>query len=400
MQIIDNIPVWGTQVDEGALKQIRTCYWIFGQAAMMADHHKGYGVPIGGVVAHEYLISPSGVGFDIGCGNKAVLTDADAKDVRANIASIMDDVWSTISFGIGRKNREEVDHELFVNDDAWQITQGANTAAWKLSSLRDMARGQLGTVGSGNHYVDILEDEQERIWVGVHFGSRGFGHKIATRFLNRAGAKDDMDSAPVALDARTQEGQDYIAAMKLAGRYAYAGRDWVCDRVVKILGAKAMDSVHNHHNFAWQETHGGKSLWVVRKGATPAFPGQRGFVGGTMGENSVILKGVENDDAALSLYSTVHGAGRVMGRMEAKGKQDKATGEWKRPPKVTQDMMDTWGKEAKVELRGGGVDESPHCYKRLPEVLGEHSASVRILHTLKPLGVAMAGKHEFDPYKN
>src|SRR5271157_4922996 len=179
MQIIDNIPVWGTQVDEGALKQIRTCYGIFGQAAMMADHHKGYGVPIGGVIAHEYL-------------------------------------------------------------------------------------------------------------------TRGLGHKIATRFLNRAGAKDDMDSVPVALDARTQEGQGYIAAMKLAGRYAYAGRDWVCDRVVKILGARVLESVHNHHNFAWRETHDGKDLWVVRKGATPAFPGQKGFVGGTMGETSVILEGVEN----------------------------------------------------------------------------------------------------------
>ncbi len=112
-------------------------------------------------------ISPSGTGYDIGCGNKAVLTDADAQDVRANIARIMDDVWSTVSFGIGRKNREDVDHELFENDDAWQITQGANSAAWKLTSLRDMARAQLGTVGSGNHYVDILQDEQERIWVGV-----------------------------------------------------------------------------------------------------------------------------------------------------------------------------------------------------------------------------------------
>jgi hypothetical protein len=125
MQIIDNIPVWGTQVDEGALKQIRTCYWIFGQAAMMADHHKGYGVPIGGVIAHEYLISPSGVGYDIGCGNKAVLTDADARHVRANIARIMDDVWSTVSFGLGRKNREDIDHELFENDDAWQIKVSA-----------------------------------------------------------------------------------------------------------------------------------------------------------------------------------------------------------------------------------------------------------------------------------
>ncbi len=402
MQIIDNIPVWGSPVDEGALKQIKTCYYIFGQAAMMADHHKGYGVPIGGVIAHENLVSPSGVGFDIGCGNKAVLTDADAAEVRANIAKIMDDVWSTISFGLARKNKEQVDHQLFDdnNDDAWQITQGANSATWRLTSLRDIARAQLGTVGSGNHYVDIFEDEQGRIWIGVHFGSRGFGHKIATRFLNRAGAKDDMDSPPVALDARTLEGQDYIAAMKLAGRYAYAGRDWVCGRVAKILGARVLDSVHNHHNFAWKETHQDRELWVVRKGATPAFPGQKGFVGGSMGDISVIIEGVEHDDAAHTLYSTVHGAGRVMGRMDAKGKVDRKTGEIKRVGKVTPEMMREWVARERVELRGAGVDESPHCYKRLPEVLAEHEGSIRILHTLRPLGVAMAGADVFDPYKD
>jgi len=187
--------------------------------------------------------------------------------------------------------------------------------------------------------------------------------------------------------------------MKLAGRYAYAGRDWVCDRVVKILGARVLDSVHNHHNFAWRESHNGKDLWVVRKGATPAFPGQKGFVGGTMGETSVILEGIENEQSSLSLCSTVHGAGRVMGRMEAKGKRNK-TGEWTRQPKVTQEMMDNWMSGSRVELRGGGVDESPHCYKRLPEVLAEHSDSVRVLHKLKPLGVAMAGKDVYDPFKD
>ena len=400
MQLIDGVPVWGSPIDEGALRQIKTCYYMFGKVALMADHHKGYGVPIGGVLAHENLVSPSGVGFDIGCGNKAVLTDANASDVRGSISKIMDDVWNTISFGLGRRNREDVDHDLFYNDDAWQITQGANSAAWKLTSLRDMARNQLGTVGSGNHYVDIFEDELGRIWIGVHFGSRGFGHKIATRFLTRAGARDDMDSAPVALDSRTQEGQDYIAAMKLAGRYAYAGRDWVCDRVARILQSRILDSVHNHHNFAWLEKHGDKELWVVRKGATPAFPGQKGFVGGTMGEISVILEGVENEHAAESLYSTVHGAGRTMGRMQAKGKTDRKTGEVIRAGLVTQEMMNGWVKRAGVELRGAGVDESPDCYKRLPEILAEHGNSIRILHTLKPLGVAMAGKDVFDPFKD
>jgi tRNA-splicing ligase RtcB len=400
MQIIDNIPVFGSAVDEGALRQIKTCYYIFGKAALMGDHHKGYGVPIGGVIAHEYLISPSGVGYDIGCGNQAVCTDADASDVRKNIARIMDDVWSTISFGLARKNKEMVDHVLFEDDAAWQITQGANSATWRLTSLRDLARQQLGTVGSGNHYVDIFIDERDKVWIGVHFGSRGFGHKIATRFLTRAGAKDDMDSAPVALDSRTNEGQDYIAAMKLAGRYAYAGREWVCARVLKILGARAMDSVHNHHNFAWREKHGGTDLWVVRKGATPAFPGQRGFVGGTMTENAVILEGVESPDSAMTLCSTVHGAGRVMGRREATGVFDKQSGTYKRAPKVTEEMMMGSVKEAGIELRGAGVDESPFCYKRLPEVLAEHQDSVRILHTLKPIGVAMAGKDCYDPYKD
>jgi tRNA-splicing ligase RtcB len=161
MEIIDGIPVWGTEIDQAALKQIKTCYYIFGQAAMMADHHKGYGVPIGGVIAHENLVSPSGVGYDIGCGNKAVLTDADPRDVRRNIATIMDDVWNAISFGVGRKNASPVEHELFDdgNDPAWSITQGANSAMWRLTSLRDLARAQLGTVGSGNHYVDIFADE-------------------------------------------------------------------------------------------------------------------------------------------------------------------------------------------------------------------------------------------------
>src|SRR5580704_8231386 len=169
MRIIDNIPVYGASVDEGALAQIKTCARTADRVALMADHHKGYAVPIGGVVAYAEAISPSGVGYDIACGNKAVLTDASAEEVKRNIGVIMDSVWSTISFGIGRKNNDErVDHDLF-DDPAWSIEA--------CKPLKEMARQQLGTVGSGNHYVDIFEDEQGRVWIGVHFGSRG----LATR---------------------------------------------------------------------------------------------------------------------------------------------------------------------------------------------------------------------------
>jgi tRNA-splicing ligase RtcB (3'-phosphate/5'-hydroxy nucleic acid ligase) len=390
MQFLDNIPIWGTP-DPGAVSQIKTCAKTADKVALMADHHKGYAVPIGGVVAYKNAISPSGVGFDIACGNKAVLLDMPGSDLRPRIAQIMDDVWRTISFGVGRRNAEPVDHPLF-NSSTWKSPAAA--------PLKQMAREQLGTVGSGNHYVDLFTDEQDRVWIGVHFGSRGLGHKIATWFLHKAGAKDGMDVDPCVIDAATDLGDQYLACMRLAGDYAYAGRDWVCAKVASLIGAPILEEVHNHHNFAWRETHGGEEFWVVRKGATPAFPGQRGFVGGTMGETSVILEGVENEEARHSLYSTVHGAGRVMGRLEAKGKTDRKTGAILRPGKVTPEMMQSWIQQARVELRGAGLDESPHCYKRLTEVLAEHNSSIKILHTLTPVGVAMAGANEFDPYKD
>jgi tRNA-splicing ligase RtcB len=390
MKFIDNIPVWGTP-DEGAVSQIKTCAKTADRVALMADHHKGYAVPIGGVVAYKDRVSPSGVGFDIGCGNKAVRLDMVGSELRGNIGKIMDDVFGTISFGIGRTNSEEVDHVLF-DSQAWKIRA--------VAPLKEMARSQLGTVGSGNHYVDLFTDEQDRVWIGVHFGSRGLGHKTATYFLKAAGAKDGMDVEPCVIDANGELGGEYLECMHLAGDYAYAGRDWVCSRIARLLGTTILEEVHNHHNFAWRENHGGEDLWVVRKGATPAFPGQKGFVGGTMGETSVILEGVENDQAKHSLYSTVHGAGRVMGRMEAAGKIDRKTGAVLRPGKVTKEMMQSWLTKAKVELRGAGLDESPDCYKRLDEVLVDHGDSVRILHTLTPVGVAMAGGNEFDPYKD
>jgi len=393
MQYIDNIPVWGTH-EENTLEQARVCARSADYTALMADGHLGYGVPIGGVIAAENRISPTAVGFDIACGNKAVRLDIPGNEVRANITRIMDDVWNTLSFGVGRKNPERNDDSPFVTDSH----EGWNTEAAK--PLRHKANAQLGTIGSGNHYVDIFVDEHDRVWVGVHFGSRGLGHGIATWFLKAAGAKDGMMVDPVFLDVSSDLGAQYIAAMQLGGVYAYAGRDWVCARVARLLGASIEEEVHNHHNFAWLEEHEGRQLWVCRKGATPAFPGQRGFVGGTMGEQSVILEGVDSPESKTALYSTVHGAGRVLGRKQATGVTDRKTGEVKREGLIKPEMMREWLTNSNVVLRGGGVDESPHCYKRLPEVLAAHDSTIRVLHTLTPLGVAMAGANEFDPYKD
>lgn len=388
MKILDGVPVFG-EPQEDAVTQIKNClkHKSAARAALMADHHVGYAVPIGGVVAYHEAISPSGVGFDIACGNKAVRLDVPADEVRSHIQQIMDDIFANISFGLGRANKERVDHELF-DDPAWKLEP--------VRPLKEMAYEQLGTVGAGNHYVDVFVDELDRVWVGVHFGSRGLGHRTLTWFLKKTGVKDGMMVDPLVLSTREELGQTYLECMRLAGRYAYAGRDWVCSKVAQLIGANIVEEIHNHHNFAWKEVVDGVEMWVVRKGATPAYPGQKSFVGGTMGEPAVILEGVEPEkvdtfgDKPLShytLFSTVHGAGRVLGRRQAKKKLSRAS-------------MEAWLRREGIFLRGGDVDESPECYKRLSEVLRAQGNTVRILHTLKPLGVAMAGRGVVDPYKD
>jgi tRNA-splicing ligase RtcB len=383
MNIEHGFPIFG-EPQEAAVKQIINARDTGARVALMADHHVGYGVPIGGVAAWPEHISPMGVGYDIACGNKAVLLDAPAQKVKASIHKIMEDIVKKVSFGVGRKNNESVDHELF-DDALW-------TELDVLKAAKERARSQLGTVGGGNHYVDVFVDEQERVWVGVHFGSRGLGHAIATEYKRLS----EVSEAGIGLlSIHSTAGQDYLAAMELAGRYAYAGRDWVCQTAAKIIGGKIIDEVHNHHNFAWREEHSGEQLWVVRKGATPAFPGQRGFVGSSMAEDSVILEGIDSPQAEAALRSTVHGAGRVMGRKAALGDRKRGiTGQ------VSERAMLRAVQEAGVVLKGGGVDESMHVYKRLPDVLAAHSESVRVLYRLKPIGVAMAGPDVKDPYKD
>jgi tRNA-splicing ligase RtcB len=407
--------------------------------SLSADHHLGYSMPIGGSIAYPDYLSPSGVGYDIGCGNKAVATSLFLSDVKKDMPRIMDEIARRISFGVGRPNDEPVDHPIFdrINRDA------------PFQGIRDLlgtARKQLGTVGSGNHYVDIFaEDGTDRIWVGVHFGSRGFGHKIASGFLALAqgkgfaehAAEGEMNAPPTLLHVDSPLGYNYIEAMTLAGEYAYAGRDTVVNKVLEILGdPHVTQEVHNHHNFAWlEETLYGKA-WVVRKGATPLYPGQRGFVGASMGENAVIIEGRgdfydNNPTGYESLWSAPHGAGRAMSRTEAKGKQRKRSqcldcGEQQGRGEASfgnecpfchsPNTKRIWVQESEgkvdwkaaqknltklgIELRGGDADEAPLAYKRLPAVLEAHSSYVRVVHNLRPIGVAMAGNNTYDPYKD
>ena len=380
--------------DERTKEQMARCMGVGSVVGgvLCADGHLGYAQPVGGVIAYEEHISVSGVGFDIACGNMAVRLDVKREAINDEIGTILADIGKSVSFGIGRVNVEKVEHALF-DSPLW-----AEVA--EIGHLKQMARDQLGTVGSGNHYVDLFEDEDGWIWIGVHFGSRGLGHKTATAFIKLAGGKDGVDVEPTVLHQDSELGQKYVAGMSLAGQYAYAGREWVVERVRAIIGGAVTDSVHNHHNYAWREPHGDRDLWVVRKGATPAFPGQRGFVGGSMGDDAVILSGVESEEAAASFYSTVHGAGRVMSRTQARGKRNRKTGEVLTPGLVTPEQMQAWLRERGVMLHGGDLDEAPQAYRRLPDVLACHAGTVRVEHTLRPIAVVMAGADVFDPFKD
>lgn len=393
--------IFGTH-DEKTLTQLEDVASRAHKVALMADGHLGYIMPIGGVAAYKNKVSVVGVGFDIACGNAAILTNLTLNQIGPYVDELADEIARTISFDVGRSNAADdapVDDPLFT-DPAWRGLPRDGDA------LMQKARAQLGTVGSGNHYVDVFADSMNRIWVGVHFGSRGFGHAVASGFLalsvgEKWGTK--VKEQETLLDLGTPLGDDYWSLMELAGRYAYVGREWVARKVVGILGGVEKRLIHNHHNFAWKESHDGEELVVVRKGATPAFPGQFGFVGGSMGDDSVILIGRDSLASHEALYSTVHGAGRVMSRTQAGGKY-KGWGEKRHmvaPGLVSPAMMHEWVVEGKgVALRGGGLDESPHAYRRLPEVLDAQGETIGVMEVLRPIIVCMAGANEYDPYKD
>jgi tRNA-splicing ligase RtcB (3'-phosphate/5'-hydroxy nucleic acid ligase) len=234
-------------VDQRSLQQLERCMEAgdaqFG--VLCADHHPGYSQPIGGGIAYEGYVSPSGVGYDIGCGNKAVLTELRAGDLETlgGVERIMQEITRRISFGMGVPAQERTDHPVLE-----LVRRAEFTPQRKLARL---AESQLGTVGSGNHYVNLMADEDERVWIGVHFGSRGFGHKTASGFLALAqglpfeghAREGEMDSPPVLFDVDSELGRSYVAAMQLAGEYAYAGRDAVVGKVLEILGARSIGDV-------------------------------------------------------------------------------------------------------------------------------------------------------------
>jgi tRNA-splicing ligase RtcB len=380
---------WGEGLEEAAHQQMRNACQlpVARAAALMPDAHVGYGLPIGGVLATENSVVPYGVGVDIACRVKLSITDLDVAILEENEASRCRELDRALEkgtlFGAGQQFRDPFHHP--VMDEDWSITAVTN-------EMRDRAWKQLGSSGSGNHFVEwgIVELPQEELglkagrYVGLlsHSGSRGAGARVCQRYTDIAqqrapyAIKNDPHLRHLAwLDLDTEAGQEYWAAMNLMGRYAAANHEIIHRNVARWAGAQVLAGVENHHNFAWRETHGDREWIVHRKGATPAGRGDLGIIPGNMADTCYLVRGRGH---APSLNSASHGAGRRMSRTHAR-KQFR----W-------SDWRDHLTAQ-RVRLLAGGLDEVPGVYKDIREVMASQTDLVETWGTFQPRIVMMCG---------
>jgi tRNA-splicing ligase RtcB len=374
---------WGDEgIDKGSHLQMRqACSVPVAIAgALMPDAHIGYGLPIGGVLACENAVIPYAVGVDIACRMKLSVLDIppDTLDTKFNLYK--ESLEGGTRFGIGSEHEQPQSHEVLDRD--WTITRVTR-------ERKDRAWKQLGTSGSGNHFVEFglltlgQRDDDLGLDAGVyvallsHSGSRGAGAAVCATYSAIAQSqlpKKYADLGRLAwLDLDSQEGQEYWGAMNLMGDYAAANHDVIHRLVTKLLGAKIIAGVENHHNFAWKENHGGRELIVHRKGATPAADGELGVIPGSMADPAFVVRGKGNSD---SLASASHGAGRRMSRRQARD-----TYNWKA---VKNDL-----EKKGVHVLSAGADEVPGVYKDIREVMQQQSDLVAIVARFDPRIVKM-----------
>lgn len=402
MSKLERFRVFGDHED-GTMEQFNKLIKYSEYLALCADGHKGYGVPIGTVMANKDKIAPQGVGYDIGCGNNAVKLDTEGKDV--DWERVKEEVSKSVSFGLGRnrtiksdKYAQEFERFFEENQDDFKLLEGM-VGKRDSDFLISKARDQFMTVGGGNHFIDIFVDENDNVWVGNHFGSRGFGHTIATMFMKAIGLDDSMDSEVKYIERGDILFNPYIRLTGLAQRYSALSRKCVCELVADIIGGNIVEHIENHHNAFWIESINGENYFVVRKGSTPISKDTKSFVGSSMLEPSYIVKGTEKATYDSCLMSTIHGAGRVLGRRKALGKRNK-DGSWKVEPQIPIEEMKERIENSGVMVVGGGQDEDMMCYRRLSEVIPQQNGTIEIVETLYPKVVFMAGSDIKDPYKD
>lgn len=380
-KLADNILCWCGNPEEGAVQQainISKHPWLVGNVCLMPDTHEGYGMPIGGVAALDNAICPNMVGVDIGCGMLAVKTNLTTEQVTIDLLKrVMGKIREQVPVGFNHHKTQQLS-PIFA-DESWNHTTVC---------LREFesARYQIGTLGGGNHFIEIQRDENNNVWFMIHSGSRNLGKKVAD-FYNKKAVElctnwkqfDIVKQELAILPIGTNEARGYIDEMKICLNFAYENRMLMAQRIMDSFADvfpdfNNLNAINIHHNYAALEHHFGRDVWVHRKGATLAREGTIGIIPGSQGTCSYIVEGLGNES---SLCSCSHGAGRKMSRMKAK-----QTLTVEEESKRLNDLGIVHSIHNINDL-----DEAPSAYKNIDTVMEEQKDLVKILVKLSPLGV-------------
>jgi RNA-splicing ligase RtcB len=375
-----NVKIWASILDDVTRAQahtLATCPVIHGDVALMADAHLGIGATVGSVIPTKDAIIPAAVGVDIGCGMIAVATDRVKSDLPEDLSPLIGKFSRSVPAGVGQA------HKSSRADARVQRFFDENPAPVDLDSIRpelsQRAVRQLGSLGAGNHFLEVCLNVQDQVWVVIHSGSRGVGNILATHHIGVA--RGLMDQQGIKLQDKdlayfmedSAEGREYIEAMLWGQKYALTNREVMMDAALADLfgfigGGKEMDRINCHHNFSAKEVHGGEEVWVTRKGAIRARKGDLGVIPGSMGAASYIVEGKGNPD---SYNSSAHGAGRKFSRGQARRT-------------FTTDSLETWmkGKAWNQDNSKALLDEHPEAYKDIDQVMEDQKDLVSVLHKL------------------
>jgi len=380
-KLADNILCWCENPEEGAIQQAKNIAehpCLIGNVCLMPDTHEGYGMPIGGVVALDHAVCPNMVGVDIGCGMLAVKTSYTEKPTPEQLKQILSGIRGSIPVGFAH-HKDAQNHEIFA-DARWAMTHVCH-------EQEEAASYQLGTLGGGNHFIEIQWGDDGHLWFMLHSGSRNLGKRVADYYnekaknLCRTWRHDKCVDADLAfLPKGTSEYYDYMLEMALCKDFAQANRDQMCsnirDVMVDVFGSISFynDPINIAHNYAAIEHHCGRNVVVHRKGATLARTNTIGIIPGSQGSCSYIVEGLGNE---ASLCSCSHGAGRCMSRARARANLSLAD------------------EVAKLDAKGiihairstQDLDEAPSAYKNIDEVMEQQKDLVKIVRKLEPLAV-------------
>jgi tRNA-splicing ligase RtcB len=383
-QINDRLLSWASLLDPNAEEQARitsTMPFIYPHLALMPDAHLGLGATVGSVIPTLHAVIPAAVGVDIGCGMIAVKTQFTASDIHGaptQLKTLREEIERAVPTSAGAYNRKIV---ATAEPRIAELEALAERNGFDPASYVGNWRLQLGTLGSGNHFIEVSLDETDAVWLFLHSGSRGVGNKIAQKHIKVARAQMEKwwialpDPDLAYLVEGTPEFSRYIAELRWAQHFALLNREEMMDRVIRQLsewiGTPVVehDRINCHHNFTQKETHYGKEVWLSRKGAISAKSGERGLIPGSMGTASYVVEGLGNP---VALESSPHGAGRTYSRSAAR---KTFTHEQLREAMVGIEFRDT----------AAFLDEIPAAYKPIDQVMVDAADLVSIRHTLRQI---------------